>query len=198
MDLREKALREEAWSAALRAERVGDAVAYEGFLREFAASVRRIVDGRLRRLGLGRSEMEDVVQEVLIAVHTHRDQWDERRPLIPWLNAITRYKIVDAARRLRRDDRARVDLTDHQWSALPVSDAGDTATTGAGIDEPDIESMVAALPRGQGAAVRSIAIDGNSPRDAARLLGVSEGALRVAFHRGLGKLMAAAKRGTRP
>ncbi|WP_353622901.1 sigma factor-like helix-turn-helix DNA-binding protein [Aliirhizobium terrae] len=40
--------------------------------------------------------------------------------------------------------------------------------------------------------VRAIGLDGASPREAASQLGMSEGAVRVAFHRSLKTLMAAA------
>lgn len=171
------------------AERRGDAVAYEAFLRDFAASMRRIVAMRLRRLGLGVDEVEDVVQEVLIAVHSRRGQWDAARPLLPWLNAIARYKTVDAMRRARREALGRVDLSDDEWATMFVASDG--------RDEQgamDVERLISELPAGQQAAVRTIGIDGASYREAADILGSNEGSIRVAFHRALKKLMAAAGR----
>lgn len=175
----------------MRAERRGDAAAYEAFLREFAALVRRIVAIRLHRLNLGADEAEDVVQEVLIAVHTKRDQWDAARPLIPWLNAIARYKTVDALRRLKRQARGRVDLSDAEWAALFIAE-----DSRQDLDAADLEKLISALPAGQQAAVRTIGVEGASYREAADRLGANEGALRVAFHRSLKKLMAAAGRRT--
>ena len=170
------------------AERHGDAVAYEAFLRDFAASMRRIVTMHLRRLGLDTDEAEDVVQEVLIAVHSRRDQWDAARPLVPWLNAIARYKTIDAMRRLKRQTRGRVNLSDEEWSTMLA--AGDSRRD---HDAIDLERLIAALPAGQQAAVRTVAIEGASHREAADRLGTSEGAIRVAFHRSLKKLMAVAR-----
>lgn len=180
--------REATWSEAMLAERRGDAVAYEAFLRDFAASMRRIITTHLRRLGLGTDEAEDVVQEVLIAVHSRRSQWDAARPLIPWLNAIARYKTIDAMRRLRRQARGRVDLSDAEWSAMFIS--GDTEHAHEAMD---VERLVSKLPAGQQAAMRVIAIEGASHREAADRLGTTEGAVRVAFHRSLRKLMAVAR-----
>jgi RNA polymerase sigma-70 factor (ECF subfamily) len=177
--------RETIWSRAMLAERRGDAVAYEAFLREFATSMRRIITTHLRRLGFGTDEAEDVVQEVLIAVHSRRSQWDAARPLIPWLNAIARYKTIDAMRRLRRQVRGRVDLTEKEWSTMFVS--GETRHDQEAMD---VEKLVSELPAGQQAAVRAIAIEGVSHREAANRLGATEGAVRVAFHRSLKRLMA--------
>jgi RNA polymerase sigma factor (sigma-70 family) len=179
--------REQSWAEAMCAERRGERPVYEIFLREFAVSLRRIVAARLSRLHLSAAETEDVVQEVLIAVHSKRDQWDPSRPLIPWLNAITRYKMIDAARRLRRDVRLRIELTDDEWSDLSGSSGTDPVHNAA-----DVERMISVLPAGQQSVVRAIGLDGATPREAASRLGMSEGAVRVAFHRSLKTLMAAA------
>lgn len=172
----------------MRAERLGDSMAYEGFLRDFAVSLRRIVEMQLRRMSFSVAETEDVVQEVLIAVHTRRDQWDAQRPVLPWLNAITRYKIIDASRRLRRDARARIDLTEEEWSHMFTSDAIDFDR-----NPTDVERLISKLPAGEQAAVRAIGLEGASAQETATRLGSSEGAVRVAFHRSLKKLMAAAQ-----
>ncbi|AYD03443.1 RNA polymerase sigma factor [Neorhizobium sp. NCHU2750] len=173
----------------MRAERSGQRLAYETFLREFSASLRRIIGQRLRGLGLNAAETEDIVQEVLIAVHSRRDQWDASRPIMPWLNAITRYKVIDAARRLRRDVRLRLELTEEEWSGLSGPSEPDPAHNTA-----DVEKMIAGLPPGQQSVVRAIGIDGASARDTAARLGSTEGAVRVAFHRSLKTLMAAAQK----
>lgn len=173
----------------MRLERQGDAETYESFLKDFADSVRRIVAAQFRRLNLGAADVEDVVQEILIAVHAKRSLWRVDRPLLPWLNAVTRYKMIDAARRIRRDGRLRIDLTDYEWANLFADDdrASDRL---AG----DVERLISDLPAGQQSVVRAVGIDGDSAREAAARLGLSEGAVRVAFHRSLKRLAAAARR----
>ncbi len=150
--------------------------------------LRRIVGVQLRRMSFSPAETEDVVQDVLIAVHTRRSQWNPERPVRPWLNAITRYKIIDASRRLRRDARGRIDLTDEEWAGVFAAEGADPDHSIA-----DMEKMIAELPRGEQAAVRALGLEGASAKEAAERLGSSEGAVRVAFHRSLKRLMAAAK-----
>lgn len=178
---------ESAWATAMRKERSGDRFAYEHFLGELAAYLRRIVRHRSNLVGLNPVEVEDVVQDVLIAVHSRRHQWDPERPLLPWLNAIARYKVIDAARRLRKEVRNRVDLDDEQWSSLL---AFDPSPYESGID---VERLLSELPPGQQSVARAIGVDGASPGEAAAQLGMNEGAVRVAFHRALKKLMAVAE-----
>lgn len=170
--------REALWSQALLAERRGDAVAYEAFLLDFAAILRRTLGWK----GLGPGEVEDVVQEVLIAVHAKRRQWDAVRPLLPWLNAIVRYKTIDALRCLGRQRHGRVELTDEDWANLP---------TEAAPEPVDVERLLAVLPPAQQAAVRMVALEGATHREAAERLGTTEGAMRITFHRALKKLTAA-------
>src|SRR5690606_10825697 len=115
---------------------------------------------------------------VLISVHGRRGEWDAARPLIPWLNAIVRYKTIDAMRRLKRQARGRVDLSEQEWARL-------FSTEDVSLDHEakDVHTLVSTLPAGQQAAVRAVAIEGASNREAARRLGISEGAVRVAVHR---------------
>lgn len=180
--------REAKWREAMLAERRGDASAYEAFLRDFAGAMRRIVAMQLRRGGMATDEAEDVVQEVLIAVHSKRDQWDCTRPLVPWLNAIARYKTIDALRRLRRRAQGRLPYAEEDWCAEMLSeDPGND-------DMLDAERLLSCLSPAQQAAVRAVALEGASHREAAHHLGTSEGAVRVAFHRSVKKLGALVQR----
>src|ERR1700739_137033 len=99
------------WAEAMRAERRGDAIAYERMLKEIAAALRRSLAPRLVRVGLGAHEAEDLVQEILIGLHAKRHTGDSTRPFLPWVHAIARYKLIDFTRRRRREARLRVDLT---------------------------------------------------------------------------------------
>lgn len=180
---------ETEWAEAMRAERNGDGAAYARFLEGFAGFLRRIVRYRLGHLGLNPSEAEDVVQEVLIAVHLRRAQWDATRPLLPWLNAIARYKLIDMVRRLRRESRLRVQLDEETWSSLLEAPAQEPEV---GADE--VERLVSGLPAVQRSVVRALGIEGASPREAADRLGMNEGAVRVAFHRGLKRIMQLTRR----
>jgi DNA-directed RNA polymerase specialized sigma24 family protein len=75
----------------------GDSHAYITLLRAIAPRIRQIVRGK--RGFLGESDVEDIVQEVLLSVHPVRATYDPARPLMPWLAAIVRHRLADAARR---------------------------------------------------------------------------------------------------
>src|ERR1700680_329321 len=91
---------EERLAALMRSAQGGDADAYAGLMQELAVRVRQIV--RHRRAFLEHADVEDLVQDVLLSVHAVRATYDVTRPFIPWLLAITRNRLADAARRYAR------------------------------------------------------------------------------------------------
>src|SRR3972149_1446033 len=80
----------------MRAAKSGDADAYERLWRQIATALRPLVRRGLARAGRSGADIEDVVQEVLLAVHLKRHTWDSTRPIEPWGHAIARHKLVDA------------------------------------------------------------------------------------------------------
>jgi RNA polymerase sigma-70 factor (ECF subfamily) len=170
---------ERRWGAQMRAARAGDAQAYAQLLAELSETLRRGARRELARLGVNSAEAEDVVQETLIAVHRKRHTWDQGRPFVPWVRAIARYKLIDHVRRSNRS------------AEVPLALFADTLPT----PEPEPASVlplaryIATLPPRQAQVVRALAIEGESIRDVSERLNMKEGAVRVAMHRGLARLL---------
>ena len=59
-------------------------------LTQVSGRLRAYFMTRLAHAGLGAVESEDLVQEVLIAVHTRRHTYDPSQPFTPWLYGIAR------------------------------------------------------------------------------------------------------------
>jgi RNA polymerase sigma-70 factor, ECF subfamily len=182
-------LTEERWSAAMRAERGGDAASYEWLLRDISRALRPAIRHRVRQASLPSAEVEDILQEILIGLHTMRRRWDDTRPFLPWLHAILRYKLTDAVRRRERERRVRGDLSAEAWDAI-VDEAApqDGAMTGDALMH-----ALDALSAGQRHVVEAVAIDGASVRDTAAVLHISEGAIRMTMHRAFKKLASLAE-----
>lgn len=175
--------RERRWSDALRAARDGDEAAYADFLREAAGLIRGAALARLAAMGLGPEEVEDVVQETLIALHDKRHTWDPDRPVTPWVRAIARHKTIDAARRLARSR--------NRLHARPVEEMAELLAAPAGTPlsaRRDAETLVARLPDRERGVVSALAFEGLSISAVAARLSIAEGAVRVAFHRGLARI----------
>lgn len=175
--------REDEWATAMRAAQGGCGASYARLLAEVAVALRGPVRARLARFGFSATEAEDVVQEVLIAIHRKRDTWDPARPLLPWLWALTRHRVIDATRRLGRARR--------RTAATPVDDLAEVLAAPQPAVAPmagERERLVAALPARERGVVAALGLEGLSVSAAAARFAISEGAVRVAFHRGLARL----------
>src|SRR3954454_18569178 len=91
--------REDAWAAAMRAALAGDEAAYRRLLGGNGRAIRPTIRGAFARSRLGDGDIEDVVQEALLAIHLKRQTWDSSQKVTPWVMAIARYKTIDAMRR---------------------------------------------------------------------------------------------------
>ncbi len=162
----------------------GDAPAYQAFLRELSAYLRAFLRKRLGRLP---DEVEDLVQESLLAVHNQRHTYDAEQPLTAWVHAIAKYKLVDLLRR-----RAKYDLlTD------PLDNESDflsTTDNEAADARRDLGRLLEQLPDRQRLPIVHMKLEGLSVAETARVTGMSESAIKVGVHRGL-KALAAMIRG---
>jgi RNA polymerase sigma factor (sigma-70 family) len=151
----------------------GDSRAYEQLLVLLTVGLRSVVHGRARAAGL---DAEDVVQEVLLALHLKRGTWKTGTPVAPWVAAIARNKIVDALR--RRGQRTEVSIesvVETLWT-----ENGDD-----GRDAKDVEHMLERLNDRQRQVVRAVSLEGYSAHEGAQRLQMSEVAVRVTLHRSL-------------
>jgi RNA polymerase sigma-70 factor (ECF subfamily) len=170
---------EMAWAELMRAGLAGNAAAYRELLEAIAPKLRKFAANGLLRAGVGNADAEDVVQEILLAIHLKRQTWMQDQPFLPWLNAIARHKLIDVLR--RRGRRGEVPI-DGLIEVLPDEPPAPETS------HSELNKLVSRLDGKQQTVVSSISLDGNSIRDTAAKLGMSEGAVRVAFHRGLKKL----------
>jgi len=159
-------------SRLMRAAIAGDERAYADFLHRIAALVRGFVR---RKIVQGGVDPEDVVQETLLAIHVKRHTWRQDAPVLPWIYAIARFKLIDAFR--RRGRRIEIEIDE-----IAETFAEPEAET---VSERDINRALDGLPPAQRSVVSSISVDGRSIGETAAKLGVSETAVRVSLHRGL-------------
>lgn len=155
----------------------GDSAAFARFLMEVAPVLRRVIRAKSR--GLPVDQHEDILQEVLLAIHLTRQSWRRGSPVRPWLYAVARYKVVDAFR--RRGSRIHLPIEDFMDS-LP-DDRHDTPLAGR-----DAETMLGMIDTRSAALVRAVKLDGDSAEDAGVKLGFTSGGARVALHRALKRL----------
>lgn len=162
----------------------GDSRAYHEFLKSLTAHLRAFLR---KRLAHAPDEVEDLLQETLLAVHNQRHTYDPRQPLTPWAHAIAQYKLVDLLRRRGRREALNDALDEHaELFAHADHEAADARR--------DVEKLLAKLPDRQRLPIVHVKLEGLSVAETARLTGMSESAVKIGVHRGL-KALAVRLRG---
>lgn len=156
----------------------GDARAYRELLQT--------VSGRLRsyyrkRLGAAFPDIEDLVQETLIAIHTRRSSFDRSQPFTAWAYAMARYKLIDHLRRARVRAAISVDDCDELFAIDETEQAAASQ---------DVERLLSGLPEPVSEAIRLTRLQGLSIEEAAARTGKSATATKVSIHRALMRLSA--------
>jgi len=164
----------------MRAAQAGDADAYRALLTAVTPRIRRIV--RARRGFLDVADTEDLVQDVLLSVHSVLATYDPSRPFMPWLLAIVRNRLADAARRYGRKHAHELQVDDLQVTF------GETVTNTLYEGPGDLEALshaIRALPAGQRQAIELLKLQEMSLKEASVATGTSVSALKVATHRAI-------------
>lgn len=157
----------------------GDGSAQRKLLEECAQRLREYFG---RRLPGRESDVEDLVQDALIAIHERRASYDVRRPFTVWLHAIARYKLADLLRAQSR--RRSVPLTD----AVALGDLD--AEPFEFCVASDVDRLLDTLPEAQRDVVRLTKLEGLSVAEAADRTGFSKSNVKVLSHRGMKAMMA--------
>jgi RNA polymerase sigma-70 factor (ECF subfamily) len=158
----------------------GEDSAYRAFLMELSAHLRAFFRRRLTSLP---DDVEDLVQESLLAIHNQRQTYDADRPLTAWVHAIAKYKLVNLLRlRARRD--LLTDLQDDERDFLSSADSE------AAEARRDLGKLLDRLPDRQRLPIVHTKLEGLSVTETAQLTGMSESAVKVGVHRGLKALAA--------
>jgi RNA polymerase sigma-70 factor (ECF subfamily) len=153
----------------------GDASAYRDFLQQVSTLLRGYFRRRLQGLP---DEVEDLLQETLMALHTQRHTYRREELLTPWVHALARYKLVDLWRRRARHEALNDPLDEAaDWLVAPESSEGESRR--------DLVRLLQALPDHQRLPIQHTKIEGLSVAEAARLTGLSESAVKVGVHRGI-------------
>lgn len=159
----------------------GDRAAYEQFLKALAAHLRAYLR---RRLASWPDDVEDLVQESLLAVHRQRHTYESNQPLTAWVQAIARYKLVDWLR--ARAGRQALDVPlDEDATVFASSEHQEAAEA-----RRDLGRLLEQLPERQRAPIVHVKLQGLSVVETAQLTGQSESAVKVNVHRGLRALAA--------
>jgi RNA polymerase sigma factor (sigma-70 family) len=159
----------------------GDAVSYRSFLHDLRIHLGRFLRRRLSRAD---GDVEDILQEVLLAVHRARHTYRPDRPLTAWAHAIARYKLVDFFRARARGAAFHISL-ERDWHPAVTLDCewADASR--------DVGQLLDNLPDRYRLPILHTKLRGLSVTETAVLTGLTESAVKMGVHRGMKRLIAA-------
>jgi RNA polymerase sigma-70 factor (ECF subfamily) len=124
---------------------------------------------------------EDLVQQTFLNMHSARASYVTGAHVLPWAFAIARRLVIDGHR--RRRDEVSFDADDGPADLRISGEVGPDEALQVKQTAARVEAALASLPEGQRAAFELVKRDGLSVAEAAEVLGVSVGALKVRAHR---------------
>ena len=102
------------WSLLMGRAQAGDGVAYKQLLDAMTPYLRALAARRLP----AQVDVEDVVQDILLTLHSIRATYDPALPLGPWLKAIATLRVIVRLRyHYRRQAREREVVVDTDFTA---------------------------------------------------------------------------------
>lgn len=143
---------------------------YQTFLELVSTIAKRIVVKYVQHP----EDLEEIVQEVLMAVHEARLSFDTEKPLLPWLYSISRFKAFDF---LRRSSRFPI--------FLEIKEELVSLVTPRGEDLVYLNQILSSLSEYEQKLVQMVRIEDLSVLEASEKLGMSEVAVKVGLHRTL-------------
>lgn len=165
----------------MTAAQSGDAAAYRTLLDHLSRHLRGYYKSKLVSCGRSPADAEDLVQDVILAIHTRRHTYSSDELFTPWMHAIARYTLID---HLRRRNTGFSDIPlDSMTLEIEAHDDREAVESGY-----DLQRLLAKLPGKMQQAIRQVKIEGLSVAEAAVRSDMSESAVKVSIHRGLKKL----------
>ena len=160
-------------AALMKQSLAGNQRCYAELLQETSRLLHPYLSKRLNSA----SEVDDVLQEILISVHKARHTYDGKRPYKPWVFAIAKFRLHDHLRAHYADHLHHADDLSEIEEILPED------VTESVLSYESISAEVEKLPEKQATILRLMHQDGYTAREIAEKIGMKESAVKVAAHR---------------
>lgn len=161
----------------LRKSNQGDKASYEKLLLWLQGHCKiQLKKGLSRYYSFPEQALDDITQEVLISFHETHQTFNETRPLLPWINAIIRHKMIDFIR--RKDFVVVMTATDIEvLKGKWLIEEQEDDMSG------DLYQLIERLPADQFEILKLAKIEGYSSKEIAKELNLSDSNVKVIIHR---------------
>lgn len=166
-------------SKLMRQAQKGDGESYRQVLSRVRDLLSKYIQNSLRRFRIsGEDAAEDVLQEVLLAIHQKRETYNPDQFFLPWMYAIARYKVIDHLRQGK-----------HLRNTVSLDDELENVEMLMTLDSAlDADQLLGLLPEKQREVLQLVKIEGLSMEEASRKTGYSVSDIKVTVHRAIKSL----------
>ena len=172
---------EKLLSVLMKKGLAGDSDCYRQLLEKVKELMLPFIANCLKKYGLDSvGGHDDVMQEILLAIHLKRATYDPSQFFLPWMYAIGRYKTIDF---LRRNKVAFKSISIEE--SLEEFEINQTPELTTGLD---IQSLCKHLSTKQRDLLLLVKVEGLSISEAAQKTGFSVSDVKVTVHRTLKEL----------
>lgn len=157
----------------------GDAVAYRTLLN----TITPLIKGYLRTRLFSRSHIDDIAQEILLAIHAVRHTYNPEQPFKNWMYGIARHKAIDYMRKATRQNANETNDVEFETFMADAANNPEEA-----LEIKQLRASLDKLPEKQRRILMLTKVEGHSMAEAGKLLDMTESAAKVAAHRAYKKL----------
>lgn len=169
----------EPWSMLMLAAQQGDAASYRRLLTEITPPLKSFLRARF----FSRDHIDDIVQEILLAIHAARHTYRPEQPFRNWMYGVARHKMIDYMRKWGRQNAN--EISDDELVTFLADKANNPEEA---LSTKDIEQALKRLPEKQRQVLLLTKVEGFSMAEAAQKLGMTETAVKVTAHRAYKKM----------
>lgn len=171
---------EQRWADLMRLAQDGDSQSYNVLLQELSRAITAYLRSRFGHMAF----VDDCVQESLMAIHHARHTYEFGRRFKPWMFAIVKYKTIDNLRKTKRLDEYKNEL-------LADLEGGANVSVSDNAEQQLLTSqLLSGLPSHYGKAMVLTKLFGFSVCDTAKMLDISESAVKQRVRRAIVKTRA--------
>ncbi|GIX41658.1 MAG: DNA-directed RNA polymerase sigma-70 factor [Leptospiraceae bacterium] len=158
----------------------GDQNAYKNFLLEVSKILKSYFSSKV----FDQTVVEDLIQETLISIHKARHTYDPSLPVLNWIFAIAYRRYIDY---VRKD--ARIKKYEHSTETFQHISSNLIYKSEEQYDNQNrINSILEHMTEREKKIITLLKIENYSIKEAAKILNLSESALKVAAHRAYKKI----------
>lgn len=154
----------------------GDETAYSEFLQKISKILEQNLAGKITNP----SERQDIIQEILISIHKARHTYDGERPIMPWINAIAKFRLTDYFRKYYAVHNDKMTDIDDIYNLPSVTNDKNHANI--------IEEALCHVGDREKTILTLIHIEGYSCKETGDKLNLKENAVKVIAHRAIKKI----------